>query len=479
MGERRKRKSMWDIEDETKQISGTSEHNNNNHDIGRDHDFSSSRVANDSFSKSRQDSDEAKEIITGGNIDHENISPGLDGPDRHKHNYKNSLQNHRTDSHRNMRRTRSRSRSRSNSSPRDRSRSRSPIRDNYRNQSNKSSRICRDFPTGKCRRGSLCRFVHSKNRHISEDSDSRNDFSDSDERLHNKNRNTVPRREVLIRTSGFSHNLASNYGSVGEGGAINRNAKNDSRLDDEENMGNKREILFLQNTDGRELNRNGENVLLVLPGNSSVWNATDGRPNMTWPDSSNGLSGDLNGPEAQKMAGVLETKVTPINNEHENYTEQDDQIQVIKRSSPDNSRSSKPMQETVIANSEADGDKKADESNADKDEKVMRLFKNSLIEFVKDILKPTWKEGRLSRDAHKTIVKKVVDKVNGTVQAYHVPKTQEKIDQYLSFSKPKIAKLVQQKLGFFVIFRKVEGHIDDINNFNPIAVLVLIRPSAV
>ncbi|KAG6419757.1 hypothetical protein SASPL_116269 [Salvia splendens] len=86
---------------------------------------------------------------------------------------------------------------------------------------------------------------------------------------------------------------------------------------------------------------------------------------------------------------------------------------------------------------------KVDESTANKDDKGMRLFKNSLVEFVKDKLKPKWKEGRMSRDVHKTIVKKVVDKITSSIQTDHVPKTQEKVEQYLSFSEPKITKLVQ------------------------------------
>lgn len=90
-----------------------------------------------------------------------------------------------------------------------------------------------------------------------------------------------------------------------------------------------------------------------------------------------------------------------------------------------------------------DGEGKLEEGSANKDEKGLRLFKNSLVEFVKEILKPTWKEGRMSRDVHKTVVKKVVDKVSTTVQVEHIPKTQDKIDQYLSLSKPKITKLVQ------------------------------------
>ncbi|KAL2538365.1 zinc finger CCCH domain-containing protein 55 [Forsythia ovata] len=93
-----------------------------------------------------------------------------------------------------------------------------------------------------------------------------------------------------------------------------------------------------------------------------------------------------------------------------------------------------------------DGHGKFDEGSAMKDDKGMRLFKNSLVEFVKEILKPTWKEGRMSREVHKTIVKKVVDKVTSTIQGDHIPKMQNKVEQYLTASKPKITKLVQAYL---------------------------------
>ncbi|XP_050377498.1 zinc finger CCCH domain-containing protein 38 [Argentina anserina] len=78
-----------------------------------------------------------------------------------------------------------------------------------------------------------------------------------------------------------------------------------------------------------------------------------------------------------------------------------------------------------------------------KEVKGIRAFKFALAEYVKDLLKPSWKDGQVSKDAYKTIVKKVVDKVTGTIPAANIPQTQEKIDSYLSFSKPKLTKLVQ------------------------------------
>lgn len=91
----------------------------------------------------------------------------------------------------------------------------------------------------------------------------------------------------------------------------------------------------------------------------------------------------------------------------------------------------------------ADGDAGVDEGKKGKDVKGIRAFKFALVEFVKELLKPTWKEGQISKDAYKTIVKKVVDKVTSAMQGANIPQTEEKIDHYLSSSKPKLTKLVQ------------------------------------
>ncbi|KAL2657335.1 hypothetical protein AAZX31_04G195400 [Glycine max] len=84
-----------------------------------------------------------------------------------------------------------------------------------------------------------------------------------------------------------------------------------------------------------------------------------------------------------------------------------------------------------------------DEAKKIKGMKGNRAFKFALVEFVKELLKPTWKDGQITKEDYKTIVKKVVDKVTGSMQGVNIPQTQEKIDHYLSFSKPKLNKLVQ------------------------------------
>ncbi|KAL2925954.1 Zinc finger CCCH domain-containing protein 38 [Bienertia sinuspersici] len=88
----------------------------------------------------------------------------------------------------------------------------------------------------------------------------------------------------------------------------------------------------------------------------------------------------------------------------------------------------------------------ADDGKKPKDMKGIRPFKFALAEFVKELLKPAWKDGQVGKEAYKTIVKKVVDKVVETLGT-QIPQTKEKIDLYLSSSKPKIEKLVQAYVG--------------------------------
>lgn len=81
----------------------------------------------------------------------------------------------------------------------------------------------------------------------------------------------------------------------------------------------------------------------------------------------------------------------------------------------------------------------------------LRLLKSALADYVKEVLKPAWKEGNMSKESYKAIVKKVVDKVSGSVQGHQVPKSQENVDQYMAQSQAKIAKLVQ---GYVEKFKK-------------------------
>ncbi|WOL10423.1 hypothetical protein Cni_G19178 [Canna indica] len=79
----------------------------------------------------------------------------------------------------------------------------------------------------------------------------------------------------------------------------------------------------------------------------------------------------------------------------------------------------------------------------DMEAKVVKNFHAALVDFVKELLKPSWKEGLLSKDVHKLIVKKVVEKVLSSLQPHQVPSGAESIGQYLSLSRLKISKLVE------------------------------------
>ncbi|KAL2347259.1 hypothetical protein Fmac_001259 [Flemingia macrophylla] len=89
-----------------------------------------------------------------------------------------------------------------------------------------------------------------------------------------------------------------------------------------------------------------------------------------------------------------------------------------------------------------------DEAKKTKDMKGTRAFKFALAEFFKEFLKPTWKEGQITKEDYKTIVKKSVDKVTSSMHGA-IPQTSEKIEDYLSLSTPKLHKLVQAYLEKF------------------------------
>nr|KYP47853.1 Zinc finger CCCH domain-containing protein 27 [Cajanus cajan] len=76
-----------------------------------------------------------------------------------------------------------------------------------------------------------------------------------------------------------------------------------------------------------------------------------------------------------------------------------------------------------------------------KEPKALKIFRAALVDHVKELLKPAWHEGRLSKDAHIMIVKKSVDKVVSTLDPQQIP-TIDTAKQYVSSSRVKIAKLV-------------------------------------
>ncbi|CAL9078197.1 unnamed protein product [Musa acuminata var. zebrina] len=86
---------------------------------------------------------------------------------------------------------------------------------------------------------------------------------------------------------------------------------------------------------------------------------------------------------------------------------------------------------------------KVDEGKEIKESKAVKNFRTALVDFLKELLKPVWKEGHLSKDAHKMIVKKASEKVLSALQPHQIPSDTESINHYLSISKPKLLKLVE------------------------------------
>ncbi|KAM5588172.1 protein FRIGIDA-ESSENTIAL 1 [Rosa sericea] len=83
------------------------------------------------------------------------------------------------------------------------------------------------------------------------------------------------------------------------------------------------------------------------------------------------------------------------------------------------------------------------DGDVQQESKEMKQFRVALIELVKELLKPKWRDGSLSKDAHNKIVKKAVDKILSAFQPQQIPPTIEAVTQYLSACRPKISKLVE------------------------------------
>ncbi|KAE8672326.1 hypothetical protein F3Y22_tig00111847pilonHSYRG00298 [Hibiscus syriacus] len=105
-----------------------------------------------------------------------------------------------------------------------------------------------------------------------------------------------------------------------------------------------------------------------------------------------------------------------------------------------------------MATSEVETDqiKSPGESKKSKSSRSMKHFKVALARFVKELLKPSWKQGNMSNETFKTIVKKTVDKVSGAMKSHHVPKSREKIDRYIKSSQQKLTKLVMGYVDKYV-----------------------------
>ncbi|TVU20038.1 hypothetical protein EJB05_36225 [Eragrostis curvula] len=72
-----------------------------------------------------------------------------------------------------------------------------------------------------------------------------------------------------------------------------------------------------------------------------------------------------------------------------------------------------------------------------------REFRFRLAEHVKELIKPSWEEGFLSKDAHKLVVKKSIEKVLSSIEPHQVPSSEMAVSNYIALNKSKIEKLVK------------------------------------
>ncbi|KAK1435539.1 hypothetical protein QVD17_01305 [Tagetes erecta] len=292
------------------------------------------------------------------------------------------------------------------------------------NQDNK--RPCKFFIMGRCNRDN-CRFSHDvpKSEVHEGRSHDHNDFSDSNPNFDDKNRSWKG-SQLNNLESGSSYNLG---------------------LDDNQ------DARFIPiSADSRNVNLNGNGSNHQVDGSVNE----DGNSLQT---SRNDIPQATNLPQISQNLNLVNALGLLYSSGLADSTMVNELVKAS--ASTENQKSTEPVANVEVNDSkiaenlnlkvgktEAEG--KVDEGNLGNDEKAMRAFKNALVEFVKEILKPTWKEGKMSRDVYKTIVKKVVEKVTSTIQGVQIPRTQEKIDQYLTFSKSKITKLVEAYVGRLV-----------------------------
>lgn len=366
-------------------------------------------------------------------------------------------------------------------------------RESYDDSNSRASsynRPCKDYVSGNCRKGSQCRFLHQEQHEGSRFRDDRNKDSYSDgyrkdnsdyhrgnNNNNNRNNNSYdsvkpPCRFFLMGNCNrnrckFSHD-APKVDGYQERSHDDNNNNNNRNLDDKNKSWNDLESMANQESSHihsyqNPTTLNGDEKSPDMNGGSKLLEASrNGIPNETLASMEQvPRATEVSNPEKQILANALELLYSLPNSGSSNAPVSDSiktsvPVGTLADSQEQGNRIPVESESVGVADAkEEENEKKKDESlkntNSGKveegDEKAMRQFKNVLVEFVKEILKPTWKEGKMSREVYKTIVKKVVEKVSSSIQGVQIPRTQEKIDQYLAFSKSKITKLVEAYVG--------------------------------
>lgn len=153
--------------------------------------------------------------------------------------------------------------------------------------------------------------------------------------------------------------------------------------------------------------------------------------------------------ENNKQKEGVVTIIKPLENDDFDGAATDAEIGAVENESPnpDEGKSWSPgiandLVNTGVGEIEIDQVQTSGKSKKNKDSRSMKLFKIAIADFVKEVLKPSWRQGNMSKEAFKTIVKKTVDKVSGAMQSHQIPKSQSKINQYVESSQRKLTKLV-------------------------------------
>uniref|UniRef100_A0A803M0Q3 C3H1-type domain-containing protein n=1 Tax=Chenopodium quinoa TaxID=63459 RepID=A0A803M0Q3_CHEQI len=140
----------------------------------------------------------------------------------------------------------------------------------------------------------------------------------------------------------------------------------------------------------------------------------------------------------QKVVGAVAATASLENDEFGETA--DAEVGAVENGSP-----SSPNEDADVAEGDIEIDQVKSEgrSKKNKDSRSMKLFKVAVANFVKEVLKPQWRQGNMSKEVFKTIVKKTVDKVSGSMKNHHLPKSQAKIDHYIDSSRRKLTQLVE------------------------------------
>lgn len=151
-----------------------------------------------------------------------------------------------------------------------------------------------------------------------------------------------------------------------------------------------------------------------------------------------GSNKPLEGEEKEwKVGGASEASGSLENDEYGETA--DAEVGAVENGSPSN---------RIDATDNGSGEVEIDQVNSPgkskkrKESRSMKLFKVAIANFVKEVLKPSWRQGNMSKEAFKTIVKKTVDRVSGAMKSHQIPKSHAKINHYIDSSQRKLTKLV-------------------------------------